>query len=176
MKLTSYLWNNAAGLCALYWDSSGLVRFLFATNTLKIAEIDAGMKDSDVSRLDKSELNTAPAFVVDTVTNLNNYFEGMNVEFSAPASIPWATEFQKNIWEATKKIPYGETRTYHEVAQAAGSPGASRAAGGALGANPLPIIVPCHRVVCADGETGGFACGTHLKKALLSLESGKIFK
>ena len=85
----------------------------------------------------------------------------------------YSSNFQKSVWHEIEKIPYGETRTYKEIAIASGKPNAHRAVANACGKNPLPIIRPCHRVICSNGNVGGysFGSGTILKKALLSLES-----
>ncbi len=82
-----------------------------------------------------------------------------------------ATPFQRQVWEKTRLIPYGETRSYSWVAEQIGKPGAARAVGQALGRNPLPIIIPCHRVVASDGKLCGFAGGLGMKRRLLSLEA-----
>ena len=83
------------------------------------------------------------------------------------------TEFQVKVWKEISKIPYGETRTYKDIAVAIGKPNSSRAVANACGKNPLPIIRPCHRVICSDGKIGGYSAegGTVLKKALLRCES-----
>ena len=80
------------------------------------------------------------------------------------------TPFQKKVWLALTKIPHGETRTYGEVAKSIGSPGAARAVGTACGANPLPILIPCHRVLAAGGKLGGYSGGLDIKKKLLACE------
>ena len=79
------------------------------------------------------------------------------------------TVFQKSVWEADRRIPYGQTRTYAEVARSIGKPRAVRAVGGANGKNPVPLLVPCHRIVASDG-IGGFTSGLHHKRRLLALE------
>lgn len=83
------------------------------------------------------------------------------------------TAFQRAVWDALRAIPRGATRTYAELARALGRPGATRAVGGAAGANPLPVIVPCHRLVSADG-LGGFSGGVAIKRALLALEGHRF--
>lgn len=83
---------------------------------------------------------------------------------------PEGTPFQQRVWEALRQIPHGQTRSYGELAAALGSPGAARAVGRANGANPIAIVIPCHRVIGADGSLTGFAAGTDLKRALLQLE------
>ena len=83
------------------------------------------------------------------------------------------TAFQKSVWEADRRIPYGQTRTYAEVARAIGKPRAVRAVGGANGKNPVPLLVPCHRIIARDG-IGGFTGGLHHKRRLLALEGATI--
>ncbi len=108
--------------------------------------------------------------LLEPIKQLSDYFDGQQVDFSEVLEFNGSTAFQKRVWEATRRIPYGETRTYGEIAREAGSPGAARAAGRALGANPIPIIVPCHRVVGSDGSLTGFGGGLEMKKRLLEME------
>ena len=84
------------------------------------------------------------------------------------------TPFEKNIWDTAQKIPYGQTLTYGELASKSGYPRACRAAGNALGKNPLILIIPCHRIIKSDGRLGGFSAGLNLKKRLLDLESARV--
>ena len=84
------------------------------------------------------------------------------------------TDFQKRVWQALRKIPVGRTKSYGEIAQAIGRPKAVRAVGGACGANPVPVLVPCHRVLAANGKIGGFSGGLERKRQLLSREGVKI--
>jgi len=98
------------------------------------------------------------------------YFAGALREFSIPVDLSSASEFTRKVLEATAAIPYGETRTYGEVAAAIGMPGATQAVGNALGANPIPVVVPCHRVIRADGSMGWFTGGPDIKRALLAIE------
>ncbi|PKL26385.1 MAG: hypothetical protein CVV47_00180 [Spirochaetae bacterium HGW-Spirochaetae-3] len=100
---------------------------------------------------------------------LDAYFSGSLRSFSVPVSAP-GTPFQTLVWKALSEIPYGETRSYGELARSIGSPGASRAVGAANGVNRLLLVIPCHRVVNSDGSLGGFAGGIERKRALLELE------
>ena len=102
---------------------------------------------------------------------LEAYFEGELREFDLPLA-PQGTGFQLRVWEALRAIPYGETISYGELARRVGDPGAARAVGLANGRNPLPVIVPCHRVIGADGSLTGFGGGLDRKRALLELEAG----
>jgi len=101
---------------------------------------------------------------------LNAYFAGELREFEIPLLME-GTEFQKRVWKALLAIPYGETISYGELAKKIGEPKAVRAVGAANGQNPIPIIVPCHRVIGSDGSLTGFGGGIENKKRLLELES-----
>lgn len=105
------------------------------------------------------------------VKQLNAYFRGEGKEFDLPLS-PHGTPFQRSVWNALREIPYGETTSYGNLARRLGKPTAQRAVGAANGRNPLPIVVPCHRVVGSDGRLTGYYGGTHLKEYLLNLEGG----
>jgi O-6-methylguanine DNA methyltransferase len=84
------------------------------------------------------------------------------------------TDFQKSVWRALQKISFGQTKSYGEIARAIGNPKAVRAVGGACGANPVPVLIPCHRVLAADGKIGGFSGGLDWKRALLAREGIKF--
>ena len=101
---------------------------------------------------------------------LDAYFKRELYQFSLPLDIR-GTSFQRQVWEALLNIPYGETRSYGEIARAIGHPTATRAVGLANGANPVSIIIPCHRVIGANGKLVGYEGGLHRKQALLDLES-----
>jgi methylated-DNA-[protein]-cysteine S-methyltransferase len=100
---------------------------------------------------------------------IHEYLEGKRREFDLPLEMR-GTPFQLKIWEALRTIPYGTTVSYREIARAAGNEQAARAAGGALNANPIAIIVPCHRVIGSDGSLTGFAGGIELKEKFIRLE------
>lgn len=107
---------------------------------------------------------------LDAKNALINYFKGHHVDFTFPFDLNGYTNFQNDVWEATKSIPYGELRSYGWVASQIGKPKSARAVGNALGANPIPIIIPCHRVVGSDGSLHGFSGGLHWKQRLIDLE------
>ncbi|MFJ6214070.1 methylated-DNA--[protein]-cysteine S-methyltransferase [Streptomyces sp. NPDC092296] len=114
------------------------------------------------------------AFTVAT-EQLTAYFAGELTAFSLPLA-PVGTDFRQRVWQALEEIPYGSTATYGQLAAAAGeSPRAVRAVGGAVGANPLLVVRPCHRVIGANGSLTGFAAGVDRKRWLLGLESGGLF-
>ena len=109
----------------------------------------------------------------EALRQLDAYFEGRLRAFTLPLA-PEGTGFQKSVWAALCTIPYGETTSYGELARRLGKPGASRAVGLANGQNPLPIVVPCHRVVGSDGSLTGFGGGLPTKRQLLKLEGARL--
>lgn len=112
----------------------------------------------------------SPARLDDARRELDRYFEGRLTEFDLELDWRLTRGFYRKVLRATARIPYGETRSYGELARRAGSPRAVRATGTALGSNPLPIIVPCHRVLRRGGALGGYGGGVDTKRALLELE------
>jgi methylated-DNA-[protein]-cysteine S-methyltransferase len=105
---------------------------------------------------------------------LDEYFEGGRTQFTLPLA-PEGTAFQQDVWEALTKIPYGETTSYGVLARRIGKPAAVRAVGAANGRNPIPIVIPCHRVIGRDGKLVGFGGGLRTKQFLLRLEQGALF-
>jgi len=114
---------------------------------------------------------TSSRFFDSLVERLKDYLGGSRVDFPDRLDLSGATPFQRMVWEATRLIPYGETRSYAWVAGQVNKPGAARAVGQALGRNPIPIIIPCHRVIRGDGSPGGFSGGLKVKERLLHLEN-----
>ncbi len=114
--------------------------------------------------------NPKHEILIEAVKQLQEYFAGERKEFDLPLN-PLGTPFQKEVWKALGKIPYGVTRSYGELAKSIGNPNASRAVGAANGKNPLSIIVPCHRVIGSNGKLTGFAGGLNAKEILLKSES-----
>lgn len=103
---------------------------------------------------------------------LRDYFDGRD-PVVPPLDFTSGSEFDRRVWRSLLEIPWGETRTYGEVARRIGSPGSARAVGGANGRNPMAILVPCHRVVAAGGRLGGYGGGLDMKRWLLAHESGR---
>jgi methylated-DNA-[protein]-cysteine S-methyltransferase len=113
--------------------------------------------------------NPANALLREAERQLRLYFAGELRRFDLPLDIA-GTGFQKRVWRALETIPYGETRSYREIAETIGAPRAVRAVGAANGSNPLPIVIPCHRVIGSGGKLVGYGGGLALKKRLLDLE------
>ena len=139
----------------------GLVRLSFFGHDETLAELSARISP---------RILDAPKQLDPVRRQLDEYFDGARHSFDIP--IDWALvgEWGRKVLGACAQIPYGEVRTYGEMAAAAGSPKASRAAGTALGHNPVPVVVPCHRVLRRGGAIGGYTGGLHIKEHLLRLE------
>lgn len=139
-----FLVASDKALYGVFWDDQNITK---------------EMKDSKESKmLDKAE------------KQLNDYLDGKLTKFNIPLELE-GTPFQKRVWAELQKIPYGETRSYKQIATALKDPNACRAVGTANGKNPISIIVPCHRVINHGGKLGGYAGGLGIKEKLLSLEA-----
>ena len=121
-------------------------------------------------KLETLKLDPQQPILLETERQLKEYFFGTRTEFDLPLE-PKGSEFQIKVWRALRQIPFGQTRSYLDLATAVGTPKASRAVGAANGRNPLSIIVPCHRVIGANGALTGFAGGLEVKAKLLALEA-----
>ena len=119
--------------------------------------------------LENSTENQNNSILFQTEHQLNEYFSGNRKKFDIPLKLD-GTIFQKKVWKELQKIPYGETISYQELAKRVGDIKKSRAVGNANGRNPIPIIVPCHRVILKNGKLGGYGGGLEIKRFLLDLE------
>ncbi|MEJ5112229.1 MULTISPECIES: methylated-DNA--[protein]-cysteine S-methyltransferase [Erwinia] len=123
-------------------------------------------------RLPDMQENPAHPVLVETERQLNEYFAGTRTTFTMTLDFV-GTEFQKKVWQALVAIPFGETRSYADIAREIGNPKAVRAVGAANGKNPISIIAPCHRVIGSNGKLTGFAGGLEVKAFLLKIETAK---
>ncbi len=121
------------------------------------------------ARLIDAAPNPANPVLLEAEIQLRAYFAGELRQFDLPLDVV-GTDFQKRVWKQLESIPYGETRSYREIAEAIGAPRAIRAVGAANGSNPLPIVIPCHRVIGSSGKLVGYGGGLPLKEKLLKLE------
>ena len=144
---------------------------------LKLIASDKGLagiffRDDDSSLVPLSPLVESPEhpILLETERQLGQYFDGDRKTFSVPLDFN-GTEFQKKVWEALLTIPFGETRSYGDIARQLGNPTASRAVGAANGRNPISIIAPCHRVIGSSGKLTGYGGGLDVKEMLLALEA-----
>jgi methylated-DNA-[protein]-cysteine S-methyltransferase len=143
---------------------------------LRLVGSDAGLagvlwekQDPAKSGFELDRENTDHLVLQQAANELREYFAGERHEFSIPLDFH-GTEFQNKVWRALQSIPFGETRSYGELAAQIGAPKASRAVGAANGRNPIPIILPCHRVIGSSGSLTGFGGGLPMKKQLLAHE------
>jgi len=165
-EISYALLDGPAGRLVVAATPRGLVRIAYE---LENGGLDAVL-DAVAARLSPSIVE-APARLDGVRRELDEYFEGRRRDFDV--ALDWglvSSAFARRVLQATIAIPYGSTSTYREVAGAAGSPNGYRAAGNALGANPIPIVVPCHRVLASTGGLGGYTGGLHRKRLLLGIE------
>lgn len=129
-------------------------------------------KDTSLARLDFGRIGKetpGSGLLTEAARQLEEYFAGSRTAFDLPLA-PEGTPFQQKVWQALRAIPYGKTSSYADIARAAGCPKGFRAVGMANNRNPIPIIIPCHRVIGSDGSLTGYAGGLPAKRFLLSLE------
>lgn len=143
--------------------------FSSPVGTLTLTEEEDALTGLYFGRLSRQGQEVLSPVLEETARQLSEYFSGKRREFSLPLS-PKGTEFQLRVWRALETIPYGETRSYGDMARLIGSPKACRAVGMANHRNPISIIVPCHRVVGANGSLTGYGGGLDAKRFLLDLE------
>lgn len=144
---------------------------------LRLAGGEAGLHTIEFAPEGTPDGREDPHFpvLVETERQLRAYFAGDLRQFDLPLDMV-GTAFQQRVWRELLKIPYGETRSYSEVARTIGAPAAVRAVGSANGSNPIPIVVPCHRVIGSGGKLVGYGGGLPLKRRLLALERGSLFE
>jgi methylated-DNA-[protein]-cysteine S-methyltransferase len=164
-KLFYTIFKTQRGWMGLLGSAAGLQRVILPQRT------DVRAVSMVLEKVTDAEPSTP--FFQDVIKRLNAYLSGEAVNFRDALDFGDATEFQRLVWQTTRKIPYGKTHTYGWIAEQADRPKAVRAVGQALGQNPLPIIVPCHRVTATGGGLGGFTGGLAIKKYLLKLENNR---
>lgn len=150
----------------IFYYNTKIGRIGMEENGVAITRLDFINKDAQEEIIEKQET----VLLKEAIKQLNEYLDGKRTLFDLPLE-PKGTEFQKKVWNALKEIPFGETRSYGEIAKIIGNEKASRAVGMANNKNPIAIIVPCHRVIGANGKLVGYAGGLDIKEKLLKLES-----
>lgn len=150
------------------------MKYVKYTNT-KIGNIAAIEEDEKIiaieidKEIEEDMVQKETPLLKETEKQLLEYLEGKRKTFTVPLN-PKGTKFMKEVWTALQEIPYGEVRTYGQIAQKVGKPKAARAVGMANHKNPIPIIIPCHRVIGSNGKLVGYALGMEMKEFLLNLE------
>jgi methylated-DNA-[protein]-cysteine S-methyltransferase len=140
----------------------GMITLIFTDHGIKQVIFEKDSKDSEYSPEGLFPENVY-------ASQLDEYFKGKRREFDFSLDIS-GTPFQKRVWQAVRSIPFGQTISYRDVAEKINLPNAQRAVGNALGQNPIPIVIPCHRVIRSNGELGGFTGGITIKRKLLEFE------
>ena len=160
--------DTAIGYCGLAWDGNNILGFQFPEATKQLTEEKIQSRYPDLNG------NTTPSrLIAGLCRDVVSHVEGRARDFTSTSiDIPTLTPFSKRVYDFTRTIPVGKTISYGELAKKIGSPNSSRAVGRALGANPIPLIVPCHRVIAANGALTGFSAtgGVDLKRYLLEIE------
>ena len=143
--------------------------FRLSADDQGLSEIILPDTDSKISKKEPMDEPTRNPCLERAARQILEYCEGKRTEFDLPLSIN-GTRFQRQVWDIIRRIPFGQTMSYGEIARQLGGTGKARAVGGAANANHLPLVIPCHRVIGSDGTLTGFAGGIKLKKCLLDLE------
>ncbi len=134
-----------------------------------IRENNKSITDIYFSKVETNDNIKETELIKECFKQLKEYFDGSRVKFDLPLEVK-GTEFQKKVWNELLKIPYGQTKSYKDIAIAIGNERASRAVGMANNKNPIPIIIPCHRVIGSNGKLVGYAGGVNVKEKLLNIE------
>ncbi|MBI4285882.1 MAG: methylated-DNA--[protein]-cysteine S-methyltransferase [Chloroflexi bacterium] len=158
--MTYFTFQTKIGWVGVVGSDKGLRRLVFARQS-----------PEDMPEIPIGTATWAPDLYRDLAERLKSYFSGHCVAFPDGFDLSGTTGFQQSVWQVTCAIPFGETRSYGWVAAQIGRPKGMRAVGQALGSNPLPIVIPCHRVITGDGRLGGYGGGLEMKEHLLRLEA-----
>jgi methylated-DNA-[protein]-cysteine S-methyltransferase len=156
-----YLAETPVGPLRLYFTDQGLTALEFA-----------GEGSSPAAENEAPPAHLKP-LIAAVKQQLKAYFEGVPADFADLALAPQGTPFQLRVWQELRRIPRGQAISYKELAERLGNPKASRAVGQANGSNPIPLIIPCHRVIAADGSLGGYSSGLERKRWLLRHEGAR---
>ena len=154
--LNKFIYHAPVGKLLIAHNGNAITNLDFYENLSVAAKLDCKNEETDLLKA--------------AIAQLNEYFAGKRGKFDLPLN-PSGTDFQKAVWQALLNIPYGQTKTYKDIALAAGCPKGCRAVGMANNKNPIAIIIPCHRVIGSSGKLVGYAGGLGIKEKLLKLES-----
>lgn len=158
------IFKSRWGWMGISETAKGIDSVVLSKPSRKAVEADLRIeKDESIADGGSPNLKAARKQLID-------YLKGKRSSFDMPLDVSRGTSFQRRVWQALQRVPYGTLRSYQWIATKVGGPRYARAVGNAVGANPLPIVIPCHRIVARDGTLGGFSCGLPVKRKLLSLE------
>ena len=171
MTITNYTcFNSSFGWIGVAKSDKGITRVTFGAPTKQAIKDRLRNGSHGKPGLYPLTRNSLDPELLAATELLTKYFNGVPVDFDIKIDLSAGTPFQRSVWETALRIPYGTVQSYGWIAQEIGNRNAMRAVGGAMGANPLAIIVPCHRVVRSDGGLGGYAGGLDWKRKLLAME------
>jgi methylated-DNA-[protein]-cysteine S-methyltransferase len=166
------LFETSIGLCGIAWSARGVVGF-------QLPESDSSSTRRRLTERFPGAVETGPTTEIQqSIDAIISLMRGDRVDLAfVPLDMDGLPDFHQRVYEVARSIPPGATLTYGEIAQRLGDPGSARAVGQALGRNPIPVIVPCHRVMAAGGKTGGFSApgGAATKLKLLAIEGAQLF-
>jgi methylated-DNA-[protein]-cysteine S-methyltransferase len=164
------VFDTAIGPCGVAWSERGVTR-------LQLPESNRGATEKRLGASAERATEAAPAEIEQLIANVRDYMTGRSIDFvSVVVDLTNIEPFESEVYAAARAIPWGQTVSYGELARRIGSPGAARAVGRALGRNPVPIIIPCHRILAKGHRIGGFSApgGTFTKERLLALEGVRV--
>jgi len=178
MKRAAYcLFETPLGACGLAWTEAATCGGTLAVSCLQLPEATAKATEQRIARKSGGTRTDAPPAIAEVVQKISKHLRGELQDFlNVPLDLAGVADFVRQVYEAALRIPAGETSTYGELAKALGRPTEARAVGQALARNPIPIIIPCHRVLAAGGRFGGFSAPGALltKTKLLAIERAKF--
>lgn len=153
------------------WGWMGVVESLKGIHTIVLPKRSKRAVESDLRERGNGPWQQGDSLRLASIrSQLLDYLAGNREAFDVPLDLSYGTSFQRQVWRTLLRVPYGKLRSYQWIAARVGGPRHARAVGNAVGANPLPIVVPCHRIVAHDASLGGFSGGLSMKRKLLSLE------
>ena len=162
------VFDTPIGACGIAWSEHGLTRL----------QLPASSRSATEKRLARSaQPDAPPPRIAEVIDEVQRYLTGTKVEFSSVAlDLPDVVPFHSKVYDAARSVGWGRTASYGDLARQIGAPGEAREVGQALARNPIPIIIPCHRILTSDGKIGGFSAygGTTTKERLLSLEGVRV--
>jgi methylated-DNA-[protein]-cysteine S-methyltransferase len=163
------LFDTAIGRCALVWRGGLVVGAALPEASDERARASLARRFPDAGEAEP------PPFAAAAIAQIVSLLAGGRTDLGDIALDPQGSTFERNVWQAARRIPCGEVRSYGDIAREIGAPGAAQAVGLALGRNPVPIVIPCHRVLAADGRTGGFSApgGVATKFRILEIEGAR---
>ena len=174
--MNTCLYNSPIGVLKISEDEGSITNLsMYSKSEDSTCCVELQQKQQSIHNNGQCTGERCSGLLAEACSQIDEYFKGQRKQFDLPINYI-GTPFQKRVWKELRNIPYGETRSYEDIAIGVGSPKAVRAVGQANHRNPILLIIPCHRVIHKNGDVSGFACGIETKKYLLDLERLHFFK